>query len=249
MGKDLLESSHTKGFMTSAKYWGPEKGDLLITNGKEVIVNHCYLSLVESTKLMDYVVKGTHQGKHIKTRIPVEELNNNGWAWVREKFPFKIEFVLMPGTYHVVDPNSQTSVDVIAKNPSIATAKALSFFVNNPNVDFDVSPYFCVHDLYKVRITPSATKMVSSLNRSITMGKLGSGPLADCFNHPVNRESLPEFNRFELKKLQKKVEEAFYELYKNIEWISIGEAKAFDTQDFQIHEMIASVDGNISIYD
>ena len=89
MGKHLLESLNTKRFMPSSKYWGPEKGDLLITNGTEVIVDNCYLSVVESTKLMDYVVKGTTKGKHIKTRIPVEELNNNGLGLGKRKVPIQ----------------------------------------------------------------------------------------------------------------------------------------------------------------
>ena len=249
MGKHLLERSNTKRFMLDSKYWGPEKGDLLISDGKEIVVDNCYLSVVESSKLMDYVVKGHYDGQYVKIRIPVEELNNNGWSWVREKFPFNIEFEIIPGTYHVVDPFSQTSVDVMAKNPSVATAKALSFFINNPQVDYETSPFFHVHDMYKVKITPSALKMVSNLNRSITLGKMCSGPLAECFNHPTNRESLPDFTRFELNRLQRKVENAFFEFYKNIEWVSIGEAKSYSTEDFEIHEMVASVDGNIPLYD
>lgn len=241
MSKGINRLHYTKQFMAQEMclrdLFGPMKGDNLTFGNKDWTIDKCYITQAPGNiGLMNYRIHAKSDTKNLDVSVPVEDLTNNGWSWFVGKFPFELKIEEMPGMYHVVDPCFQNTFDVRAADESHATAKAQALFQSD-------SPYLLVHKMFKVHAIPSSVKMLAQLNRAIQSIPYGKGPLTDSVNHPdpikpMTKRTIADINRF-----QGEVEALWEDFTGGTIWTTLGEGRIYSTEDFQILELCAEIDG------
>lgn len=222
---------------------GPLKGDTLTYQNKDWLIYSSHMSS-SPTDMLDYSIVAHSDNNKLELRVPVEDLTSNGWSWHVGKFSYDLELQEIPGLFHVVDPVYQNTFDIFTIDEGSAAAKAQESFKSD-------SSHFIVHRMYSLKPIPSAKKIVSQLQRAIKSIPLGFGPLSDTANHPESFKSIKKGKQSvsKLIVLQSKIEEAFQDYYGTQTCFTLGQGIAYSTNDFQILEQSAVIDGNLQISD
>jgi len=241
MSKGLNRLHYTKHFMAQKMclrdLFGPIKGDNLTFANQDWTIEKCYMIQAPGNiGMMNYRIDANNEEKNLKVSIPVEDLTNNGWTWFVGKFPFELKIEELPGMFHVVDPSYQNTFDVRAADESHATAKAQALFQSD-------SPFLLVHKMFSVRALPSAPKMLSQLNRAIKSIPYGKGPLTDSVNHPEPISPMSQKSLSDIQRFQNQVEVLWEEFTGGTTWTTLGEGHTYSTEDFEILELCAEIDG------
>ncbi len=234
-----MDTTHfMAGDMCLREVFGPMKGDTLNYAGEDWTIEKCYIVESMAKGMFDYRIVATNENRGLRVVVPVEDMTNNGWSWFVGKFSFELDIQEEPGLFHVVDPFFQNTFDVRAPDEAHAVAKAQTVFSSD-------SPYLLVHKIYRVSAVPSASKIISQLNRAIKAVPYGKGPLSDCINHPDPISTMSPKSTADLNRFQKDIENLFHDFTGGTTWSTLGEGRMFSTDDFQIIELCAETDGAV----
>ena len=158
---------------------GPNEGDIINIKG----VGPCEIKEARMVFEPEYehtffriIVQGP-DGRHFATQLPAEVLHFTGWAWTDSNIPFVVNICREDNLWHLVDLDSQREHDFEAVSESAAVAQLIS---NTPGIGDVVM----VHPIFTFSLSPSGSRWLASVRRSITSGGIGQGPLSDCFTHP-----------------------------------------------------------------